>query len=62
MTIILMQGVAGQVAAVLAALGGGVILAGVHDCLKQGAGVTIPTGPKAAELRNFVQWLRGDDV
>ena len=62
MTIVLMQGVAGQVAALLAALGAGVILAGVQDCLKQGAVATTPAGPVASELRNFLQWLRGDDV
>jgi hypothetical protein len=62
MTIVLMQGVAGQVVAVLAALGAGVILAGVQDCLKQGAIDTTPSGPTASELRNFVNWLRGHDV
>jgi hypothetical protein len=61
-TIVLMQGVAGQIAALLAALGAGVILAGVQDCLKQGVAATTPAGPVASEMRTFLQWLRGDDV
>ena len=57
-----MQGVAGQVAALLAALGAGVILAGVQDCLKHPADATTPAGPVASDLQNFVRWLRGEDV